>query len=1274
MLRSLAGGFLLAGTALASAHAAFDARPLVTVYSAEDIGQDAISWTTIEDSRHGLHFGANSLVSFDGSHWRTDPADRAFALRGLDVDGDGRIWAAGNGELGWFASRGDGSWQFHSLVGRLADADRSIGEMWQAYAVPGGAVFAAANALYWWNGANFVVQHFPGPRRISTLRSGSGIYVCQLSTGLWRVEPGRKTALLAGDQLAGGTVLWMEDGTPGTGQLLATSRGFLRARGGKSTAVYPAASELLRQLGLTAALRLTDGRLAVASLRGGILLLDRDGRVADRFDRRSGLPTDEVFSLHADHEGGLWATSSANIFRVGLLGTRWFHDPEGTGDQPCVAIAGTAPHLLFATDTGVFRVDSAGDRLVPVGPIGRHCWSLEVAGDQVLLGRNGGLDRLRNGQRESIYEGPSDVAAVKVEPGALTALIASGQYVLRVPLRTLADAVPVATVPEAPTTLALGSDGEVWVGTTTMGIFHGTLGTGVAVRLQPAPFARALGPSAVAGGPAGPVYAFGEKSGWRVGTGLVAARIQDFPRRDVSATEAGPAGIWIAHPAAGQSGACIAEIREGPTGPRWFPRLIEGLWRVGIPESLHAEAQGERIQLWIGGTAGILRCDLAAAAAAAELPAPLLALRWRDGTLIPPNGSLPYSAGDLVLNAGVNSYALRPALTVETKIEPVDRDWLPLDASGSRRLVALRDGKYSMRSRVRAATGELSAETGQTIVILPPWWRTWFAAVGLVLLAAGLGYGLHRWNSRALRRRAARLELAVRGRTHEVEMANAEKTRFVAGISHDIRNPLNGIVGLTLALEDSVLDARQRELTTAMRGCAKYLDGLVDEVIDFAQIESGRAVMRPEWYRVAELLDEVVSITRADAEVAGARLRVEQDGEAPSRLWGDPARTRQILVNLTFNAIRHAGGDIALGVKLAPFGSERQIEYSVTDSGPGIAAKDQSRLFEPFSRGENSERRRTPGSGLGLATSKRWAEAMGGKIRVTSSAGCGSRFALTIPIATQTPPPAAPPPRGLLSRVLIVEDEDYNAWAIAAVAARVGVTVTARASTGAEALRLFAPGRFDGILLDRLLPDMDGTRVCRSIRLAGDTGVKIIALTAGATAEDRAACLAAGMDAFIGKPLTPEKLLGALNQLAARAEDIAAAAAEKPESPPFDLRLIAYLSDGTEAGRARELERYLRQLADAQAAFQVAVMAADPRAIQECAHRLHGHFRMIEAEEARALVARIERSGKLAEAISARSVADLTAAIDRLRLALNPSGGRRQSPAPAHSAADPGWI
>jgi CheY-like chemotaxis protein/nitrogen-specific signal transduction histidine kinase len=383
---------------------------------------------------------------------------------------------------------------------------------------------------------------------------------------------------------------------------------------------------------------------------------------------------------------------------------------------------------------------------------------------------------------------------------------------------------------------------------------------------------------------------------------------------------------------------------------------------------------------------------------------------------------------------------------------------------------------------------------------------------------------------RTLRLRNAELEAKVRERTAQLAQANAAKTQFVANVSHDIRNPLNGIVGLALALEDSPLNAKQSEAVATLRECTTYLSTLVDDVLDFASIEAGEVELRPGPFSPGELLRSVAAMFRLEATAGGASLEVESDPQLPAACVGDAGRIQQILVNFLTNALKYSGGRIRLTAAV-PAGAPEAVEFAVIDEGPGISEEGQLMLFTKFTRLSGPESKSIAGTGLGLASCRLLAGMMKGTVGVHSSPGRGARFYLRLPL--EAVPPLSSESAGVTApamvlpncTVLLVEDTDYNALAAAAVLDKFGLACD-RAATGAAALELFAEKRHDLVLLDRNLPDMDGTDIARRIRAleADKPRTTMLAVTAYCTSEERALCLGAGMNGFVGKPLTPEKL------------------------------------------------------------------------------------------------------------------------------------------------------
>ncbi|MEX2045161.1 MAG: ATP-binding protein, partial [Opitutus sp.] len=513
------------------------------------------------------------------------------------------------------------------------------------------------------------------------------------------------------------------------------------------------------------------------------------------------------------------------------------------------------------------------------------------------------------------------------------------------------------------------------------------------------------------------------------------------------------------------------------------------------------------------------------------------------------------------------------------------------------------------------------------------------------------------------------LERKVLVRTRELEEANAAKTQFVANISHDIRNPLNGIVGLALALEDTKLDPRQKEIVSTLHECTTYLSSLVDDVLDFASIEAGKVELRPGAFPPAGLLNSIVNTLKSDSAERGATILVEADPDLPPNLMGDAGRIQQILVNYVSNALKYAGGHIRLSAAVPPDAPE-EVEFAVIDEGPGISEADQATLFRKFSRLSRARQSDIPGSGLGLASCRLLADIMGGSIGVSSTPGEGARFYLRLPLVAAVAPPAELPAANLPNTtVLLVEDTDYNALAATAVLRRLGLTCE-RACTGAEALRLFSEKRYNIVLLDRNLPDMDGTDVARRMREieADGSHALLLAVTAYCTSEDRELCLKAGMDAFVGKPLTPDKLRKVIRTAGQRmlaasslqAHDVPSAGGAAPAaSPAFDMSLLHYLADDSPQGLGLQVGRFVISLSGTDAAISAALSSRDYPALAVAAHELLGQARMVGAAELAEAAMNLEAAARNADASGCsdlaravvREIERLTAALRRHRSA-----------------------
>jgi PAS domain S-box-containing protein len=362
------------------------------------------------------------------------------------------------------------------------------------------------------------------------------------------------------------------------------------------------------------------------------------------------------------------------------------------------------------------------------------------------------------------------------------------------------------------------------------------------------------------------------------------------------------------------------------------------------------------------------------------------------------------------------------------------------------------------------------------------------------------------------------------------ETAARMKSEFLANMSHEIRTPLNAVLGLTqLCLESGSPEERQGHLHK-IRRAAETLLQLLNGLLDYSKLEAGRLQIDAIPFAPRELCAQVEEMMGELARQKGVQLQVEVAPELPARLEGDALRLGQVLTNLVSNAIKFtAQGWVRLEVRrLGGRAGRCALEFAVSDSGIGIDPADRHKLFQAFSQVDGSITRRYGGTGLGLAICKQLVGLMGGEIGVESLPGRGSRFHFTLELPEAA---AVAPQRGLRgARVLLVEDDEINQLIARELLGRQGIRVDV-AGDGQTALERVSSGHYDCVLMDIQMPEMDGFQATRLIRrLPQGRGLPILALTADAPVEGRESYRAAGLDDYIPKPITPERLLSTLER------------------------------------------------------------------------------------------------------------------------------------------------
>ncbi|GGA08101.1 MAG: hybrid sensor histidine kinase/response regulator [Rhodobacteraceae bacterium] len=462
------------------------------------------------------------------------------------------------------------------------------------------------------------------------------------------------------------------------------------------------------------------------------------------------------------------------------------------------------------------------------------------------------------------------------------------------------------------------------------------------------------------------------------------------------------------------------------------------------------------------------------------------------------------------------------------------------------------------------------------------------------------------------------------------------KSEFLAVMSHEMRTPLNGLLGTMQLLRDHDLGSSPAGLLDRMQVSGQLLLDLVNDVLDLTKVEAGKLALDPAPFSLRDLLDGLVATAIPLAESYGNRLSWHWCGAPRPLVEGDARRLRQVLLNLTGNALKFTrNGKVEIEVEQLP-GTGEMIEFRVIDSGIGIAEEQLDRIFEDFETLDSSYAREAGGTGLGLGIARRYTRLMGGEIGAESEAGQGSLFWIRLPlppaaeVAPEAPPhPATVPPISALE-VLVVEDNEINRFIVQRMLERDGHHVTI-AENGQMGVQKASSRRFDVILMDISMPVMDGTQATRAIRRGGGPSARapIIALTAHAFPEERETFRQAGMTAFLTKPVDRMGLRDTL------ARSVAGIAPAKPQpndqrSSPLSLlddRLLDQFLDALPDGAAQPLLARFLQETDREIAA-LAETAPDAPDLAARAHRCAGSCGTFGVGAMRSALLKIEASLK----------------------------------------------
>ena len=1068
--------------------------PIGVAFPPAQLQNETYIWQVAQTDEGQIVASGERVGFYVDQRWEFLPQPRKAAVRSLFVDGK-TLWVGSQNELGRF----DLPLTSHSRYEKLAIPElETAGEIWHVTKSGATLVVVTANKVYLIDPASThtVVHELANRSRLALVAAHDRQIVAHPGTGLWEVKGGELRPLP--NPLPDQTdISWLiyDD------EFILTLKALYR----KTPDGYRKAVDLTTVSKAVIASASSWGNfLVLATYSKGLALLDAASGQVDWVTRASGLTSLTTTFSFVDRAGRLWIGTNNG---VALFESFRFGHRLAPPDPPLVAAQAGGLYVGYDDRMDFFRDDGQTETFP-------RSQSLKQTKHGMALGL---LGKLRVGEKEYATPGNRVGSVAELPSGDLLASVASHLYRIDFSAQT-STLVPGVSLDFD----SLATVGDTVWGITLDGVLHRSpAGSSLAfakVGTHPASVdysLRRLGQTLLIGSRDG--VRFGENFRPVAGTtGLRSPRL-------------GPDGddlVWLAGEQSGLPR--LGRLRTVGDTVTWEIVEAPGLTQLGAPRWLALSGD----LLTITGENSILELNTAELKPAYRLAAPRLRFTYAGADGAPITSPAP----PLELTAEKNSLTFTATLAFdefgehpayERRLLPTEQTWIPAKSGEPITYPSLASRTYTLEVRT-THLGRTGATATATFTVLPPWYLSSAAFAGYAAFAALFFYLLYRLRTHQIRQHNLELERTVQERTRELAEASAAKTEFLASMSHEIRNPMNGVIGLVDILRESTVAPKQANTLRLLHNCAEQLRSTVDDILDFSKIEAGRIELEQSRFNLLDTL-EAAAVT---IDPTGHAVRFIDRPPPDLLLEGDAGKLRQIFANYVSNAVKYGiPPEARVSTILTPADGGVRLTLSVSSSGPTVDKDQLDKFFESFTRGTAAVERNIRGTGLGLAICKRYAQAMGGEVGAVSTNG-ETTFYLNVPFAKvgteAIAQAAAPAPSALPARALAIEDEDYNRIVLGSILAKMNYTVD-WATTGAEALRLARENGYDIVLTDYRLPDTNGVELTKEIlRLCPDPKPAVFAVTAYSTRERRDECLGAGMVGFISKPITLEKLRATL--------------------------------------------------------------------------------------------------------------------------------------------------
>jgi signal transduction histidine kinase len=954
--------------------------PYLKNHTPKEHGGGAQSWAVVQDERGVMYFGNNvGVLEYDGVSWRLIPVTNKSAVRSLAIASTGAIYLCAQGELGYLAPDSAGSLQYLSLREHVPEAYRDFADVAKAHATSEGIYFQALDRLFLWSQNRMRVWKPAQPFHLSFVIHDR-LYIRQPDLGLVHMVADSLQLLPDGEKFADLRIYFMLPFTQNQ-ILIGTREQGLFLHDGIAARPFPTEVDaFLIESQIYHGAILADGAIAVATLRGGVFILDREGRLLQVVDKNCGLQNDTVRFLFADRENGLWLALENGISRVATPSPLSHYDERNKLEGNVEFILRHQGLLYVAASRGIFYlkphfqahelIRTPAPQFLPVKGITGDGWSLLAAGPTLLAAASDGVYKIE--QDRAIIIRPSDGHSyVLLRSQRDTARVYIGLHdglaALRFPhagARAI-DEGEIQGIADEVRSLAETRDGFLWLGTRSQGYLRVDFSPGFQRNPNVEKFGAAQGLPADHGWATVVPFAgrelfvtdkglfrFDEKTKRFFGDTTFGANYADGTRSTGEAAVDGRGNLWMQSGSEREQEFGVATLQaEGKYAWQYTPfaRLSDlTMWAIYLEEE---KALPGTTIAWLGGPQGLVRYDAATPKDyAVDFSALVRRVHTLDGDSLIFGGAgagenvsavatrLPYADNALRFEFAATSYEEESANQFQFFLEGFDKNWSPWSNETKKDYTNLSEGTYRFHVRAKNLYEHLSAEAVYAFKIFPPWYRAWWAYLAYVGAFVFLAYRGVKYRTRQLEQRSRKLEAIVQKRTAELnatlEHLKATQQQLVvqeklaslgaltAGIAHEIKNPLNFVNNFAVLSMDLAKELREEIAKIEERGA--------------------RSEERESLASVEEILETLIQNAekinyhgkRADGIVKS--MMEHSRGSTGERERADINRLLDEAVNLTYHGLRAQNMDFNIAI---------EKDY---DSGLGeleVVPQDLSRVF-----------------------------------------------------------------------------------------------------------------------------------------------------------------------------------------------------------------------------------------------------------------------------------------------------------------------------------------